>query len=212
MNSRILTISIGACLLAASTYANAATPEKEGWYLGAGIGYSHYKVPKPEEIYEDGELKNSGTGVKLYGGYQFNNIWAVEFEYVEFGTSTYKTHASAYPSNEIRITSSGIGISGVGNLPLSNEFSVFGKLGALTRFSRVHGQKDYVEGGPENQITSQTYKSTSIAPMLGLGAEYHLTQNVSLRAEYEYFGKSKLKDTDFKLGNELLSIGVRYNF
>jgi len=48
--------------------------------------------------------------------------------------------------------------------------------------------------------------------MLGLGAEYQLTQNVSLRAEYEYFGASKLKDSDIKLSNDLLSFSVRYNF
>jgi len=135
MNSRILTISIGACLLAASTYASAATPEKEGWYLGAGIGYSHNKVENLD-FFGDRDQKNSATGLKLYGGYQFDNIWAVEFEYVDFGKYTNKS-----TTDEFSISSSGIGVSGVGNLPLSDEFSVFGKLGALTKFSKATSTK-----------------------------------------------------------------------
>ena len=199
MNSRILTISIGACLLAASTYASAATSEKEGWYLGAGIGYSHNKVSN-FDFAEDREQKNSATGIKLYGGYQFDNIWAVEFEYVDFGKFTSKSTANQYS-----LSNSGFGVSGIGNLPLSEEFSVFGKLGAFTKlstekFSSTDGS-DY-----------QQQKTVSIVPMLGFGAEYHFTQNVSLRAEYEYFGASKVKDSDIKLSNDLLSFSVRYNF
>lgn len=174
-------------------------PEKEGWYLGAGIGYSHNKVENLD-FFGDRDQKNSATGLKLYGGYQFDNIWAVEFEYVNFGKYTNKS-----TTDEFSISSSGIGVSGVGNLPLSDEFSVFGKLGAFTKFSKAQVQSN--DGDEYFQE-----KSASIVPMLGLGAEYHLTQNVSLRAEYEYFGASKLKDSDIKLGNELLSIGVRYNF
>lgn len=196
MNSSIFTMSIGACLLAASTYASAAIPEKEGWYLGAGIGYSHYKATKIGEVFKDGNQKNSGTGMKLYGGYQFDNIWAVEFEYVDFGKYTNKI-----PQAELSVRSSGIGISGIGTIPLSSEFSVFGKLGAFTKFSKAQLQS--TDGVERNQD-----KNTSTVPMVGLGTEYHFTQNVSLRAEYEYFGKDK----EMKMTNDLLSISVRYNF
>jgi len=206
MNSRILTISIGACLLAASTYANAATPEKDGWYLGTGIGYSGSEVMKPYGTFTGGKEKNSDTGMKLYGGYQFNNMWAVEFEYVDFGKYTYKQSV-----NEYSIKSSGMGVSGIANLPLSNEFSLFGKIGIFKKTSKERMQGEVEENGKTTYgESSLTIKS--IEPMIGLGAEYHFTQNVSLRAEYEHFGKNKMRGSNIILTNHLLSFSVRYTF
>lgn len=46
---------------------------------------------------------------------------------------------------------------------------------------------------------------SATALLLGAGAEYSLTKNVAVRAEYEYIGSSNLK-------SNLMTVGLRYSF
>lgn len=199
MKLHLLSISIGTCLLAASSCVSATTPDKEGWYVGGGIGYAHSKMGNTN-FPSSNVQKNTDIGIKLYSGYQFDNIWAVEFEYIDFGKLS-----NTLPGGHINLSSSGFGLSGVANLPLSTTFTVFGKLGVLSKSIKTD-----LYAVRTNERANET--ATSIAPILGIGTEYHFTPNISMRAEYEYFAQSKIGDSDINTSNNLLSVSMRYNF
>jgi len=197
MTSRSLTISLGACLLAVSTYVSAA--EAEGWYIGTGIGFAKNKINN-FDYPPDSTQKTNATGFKLYAGYQFSNHWATELEYVNLGKFSYDEsdwHSSVHTS--------GLGMSMVGKLPLSEQFALLGKLGAFAKAAKV---ESYDASGSY----SATEKTIRLSPLLGVGAEYQLTPNIALRAEYEYFGSTRMSEDNTKLSNDLLSMSVRYSF
>ena len=199
MASHSITIALSACLLATSAYVGAADMEKEGWYVGAGIGYAQNKINNVD-FASDSNQSNSATGLKLYAGYQFNDNWAAELEYANLGKFS---NDSAYFHTSAR--ASGLGMSALGMLPLSKEFTLLGKLGVFAKISDV---EEYATSGNY----SYSAKSVRLNPMAGIGAEYHLTSNITVRGEYEYFGQSSIGDNNAKLSNDLLSISVRYSF
>lgn len=199
MFSRSFAISLSACALAVCVSSSVSATEKKDWYLGASVGYA--KSTLSDAYFPTGSVeKTNQAGFKLYGGYQFNRNWAAELEYVNFGkysADSANLHSTA--------KASGLGLSAVGVLPLSEQFSLFGKAGVLAKM---------VKADERNNSGSYIYsqKSTKFAPLLGFGAEYRLTPEMSVRAEYEYAGKTRVGENDAKLTNNLLSVGVRYQF
>jgi len=125
MFSRSFALSLGACVLAVCTAGSVSAAEKTDWYVGGSVGYA--KNTLSDAFPPSGtSQKTSATGFKLYGGYQFNSNWAAELEYVNFGkysADSANLHSTA--------KASGLGMSAVGTLPLSEQFSLFGKAGVL---------------------------------------------------------------------------------
>ncbi|WDZ95972.1 outer membrane beta-barrel protein [Herbaspirillum sp. WKF16] len=189
-----------AAVLAASASAFAhAADAGSPWYMGASAGYAQNKVSNmvfPAKA----STKDGGTGFKLYGGYQFSRHLAAELEYVHFGN--YRMES---PTINTTSKSSGLGLSAVGILPLSSDFSLLGKLGAMAKFTKARETYSF-----DNDVYTQN--STRIVPMLGVAAEYRFTPALALRAEYQYVGRSTVGENNSKLENSLMSAGLRYNF
>lgn len=180
MISRSITKALGVCLIAVCTSASAAdsTDKQSGWYVGAG----------------------AGTGYKLYGGYQFNKNWAAEMDFVHFGKFDFTS-----PDSRTKGTVNGVGLSAIGMLPLSENFRLLGKVGALAKSMDVE----------EHDPSSRYYyaaKTTEIAPYWGFGAEYRMSPSLSLRTEYEHHGQSDVGNRGKKITNHLLTVGLRYHF
>lgn len=195
---RTLPLTLTAAL-ATSLCAFAQAADVSPWYMGASVGYANNKMSNVT-LSPQTSVKNNSAGIKLYGGYQISANLAAELEYVSFGK-----HSFTSPRFNGSVKSAGLGLSMVGILPLSSEFSLFGKAGGMAKFTRA--QETY-------SFSSDAYKqnATKVVPMLGLGAEYKLTPALALRAEYEYVGKSTVGDDHAKLQNSLISAGLRYNF
>jgi len=202
MFSRTLKLSALACALTAGVCASSVAAEAQGWYAGASAGYAQNKVSGINFI-PGTTQKSSDTGFKIFGGYQFSPIWAVELEAVNFG----KFQANSASLNS-RVKASALGASVIGSYPFSNEFSVFGKLGAAAKFTDVD------ERGTTTGAGASTYsqKTTSGNVLAGVGAEYQLSKQFNLRAEYEYFGKTSVGNNGAKLTNSLASVGLRFHF
>jgi len=196
---RSISISFATCLLTISAYAGAADMEKQAWYIGAGLGHAQNQVANVN-FPSDSNQNNSAIGLKLYAGYQFTENWAAELEYADLGKFS---NDSDFLHTSIR--ASGVGVSALGMLPLSKEFTVFGKLGTFTKRSKV---EEYTTSGDY----SYSEQSVRLSPMLGVGAQYHFTPNIAVRGEYEYLGKTRIGDLDAKLSNDLLSISARFSF
>lgn len=144
-------------------------------------------------------LDKADTGYKAQAGYKFNENFAVEGGYIDFGKSTY-SFTSAGGSANIQYKLTGINIAAVGILPINDAFSVFGKLGAIS--AKVDGSASGNASG-----TSQT---TKLVPGWGIGASYNLNKQFAVRAEFEQF--SKVGDEPVKGNINLASAGVVYKF
>ena len=178
--------TLGAATLVLASFAAHA----EGIYAGFNLGSAEQKV----QLDPLGSFKDHTTGAKIYGGYNFNKNFGAEVGFVEFGNANWTVlgvSISAKPRSFY--------VAGTGTLPITDTFSVFAKLGISD--NRTKGSVSGVAAGAENKTT----------PLVGIGASYAFTKNISAVVEYEDFGKV-LESGSSNLKLNLLSVGVRYAF
>ena len=167
-----------------------ATPVFAQGYVGAGFGTSSASG------FDFGTITggNASKGmVKIYGGYNYTPNWGVEAQYSDFG----KREIFAGAANVGSYKASQISLVGTGTLPLTSGFSILGKLGASA--NRANGSNAVV--GSDN--------ATSL--MLGVGAAYSFTPTLSMRAEFEDFGKIA-KAGGREVRASAYSLSLKYGF
>jgi len=159
----------------------------------AGIGAAH-----AEGAYVGGSLgtpdyKNSvngidgdgsGVGAKLFGGYQFTPNLAIEGGVFNLG------HIDD-ANGKVKLR--GAYIDAVGSYEFAPKFSVLA--GAFIKKGRF--------------ITSRG-DDNSPALKLGAGLQYHLTRQVALQAQYDYYHFADAFDAKPNVGET--SVGVRVSF
>jgi OOP family OmpA-OmpF porin len=173
--SAIARLALGATLLAGAIGAAQA----EGIYVGGGVG-----VPDYHSSINGVTGGGSGTGVKLYGGYQYNPNFAVELGGYELGhidNSTGKANVR------------GAYLDAVGFYPLNDRFSLLGSAGV------AQGRWDTTNGD-----------DTSSALKLGAGVQYQLTPAVGVRAQYERYMYTNAFDQKPGVGET--TVGVNFKF
>jgi OOP family OmpA-OmpF porin len=195
-------LSIAALTLVSS--AVMAQTNASPWYLGGSVGKSGLKL-RTENLNANlsGVQDTSDTGLKVYGGYQFTPNWAVEVQYASLGKYSY-TEGTA--SGHIK--TDGFSVAAVGSYPVTADIKVFGKLGMAAQKFKLSA-KDTTTGD------SGWAKASETTPLIGAGVDYALSKQLSLRAEYEYFGVPTLAragNQKVKLRTDLLSVGLRYQF
>ncbi|MDY7578192.1 outer membrane beta-barrel protein [Herbaspirillum sp. RTI4] len=219
MSKRILRTSL---TLAAMTAALVSIPsfaaDESGFYMGGGLGYQNtdiddigdYADRRRKNGYDVSE-KDSGLGMKIYGGYQFNQNFAIEGSWIDMGKYTAEERRAGY-HEDFKVKTYGLGIAAVGLLPVTSEISLMGKVGGIYKNTKI---TDSTRNTGPGYSYSREYESKkhSVSLLLGVGAEYKITPKLALRVEYEYFGKTPVSsDSDAKMQNHLLSAGVRYTF
>lgn len=140
-----------AALAALALGAGMQGASAEGLYLGAGIGQATIK---------DSPFKDDDIGFKVFGGYGFNQNFAVEAEYIDGGTAK---------DFGIKVDSSAFAVSVLGSLPLNDAFSLFARLGYAS-------WKLDVKNGPNADDEDLQY---------GLGAAFNVGAQFQIRAEWE---------------------------
>lgn len=216
MTIRSLSLAVAALMLCASASSMAA--DQQGWYMGAGVGAAKNKLSN-SQFRNDTSVKDTDTAFKIYGGYQFNKNWAAELSYINFGkfrsSSTYEYVDISASSENLEVKSSAIALSGVGIMPLSENFSIFGKLGMAIKTTKATetmlrpGQTS--TGQPAQGV--YTSNNTSIIPLLGFGTEYRFSPVLAIRGEYEYAGKTTVWEQEgVKSDSSLMSVSLRYSF
>lgn len=186
---------------AASMGAHAADPDQDmRLYFGGAIGRSSFSLsdaggaPVP---WGGKKGSKSGTAYKLYGGWRFTETFGVEAGYARLGRVSQWTSVRGLSTLQ-----NGSGnvfyAAATAHLPLGDAFALNGRLG-ISR-GRISGGDNWV---PANQRIS----GSATGLMAGFGAEYRVTKNLSVTADYDYFGKLSKQAK-----GGMLSVGLRANF
>jgi OOP family OmpA-OmpF porin len=174
-----------AALLSAVIATPALADNTGKYYVGGDFGTATYSnMPG----------WSNPTVVRIAGGYHFSPVLAVEVGYSMFGDS----NAILPTWGPATISASSFQVSAVGSVPLNKQFDLVGKLGLSSN------NEDYADasGGVGN------YSQSDI--LIGFGAQFHVNQQVSVRALYDNYGKFDNFFPPMKATS--LSLGATYDF
>jgi OOP family OmpA-OmpF porin len=178
MVTRITRTLMAGALLA----AGLASAHAEGLYIGGGIGTPDYH--SSINGIGGGGGNNSGTGVKLYGGYQLTPNFAIEGGAFNLGRTDDATGIAK---------TRGIYADGVGSYEFAPKWSVLGSVGvADARFTTTNGD------------------DSSPALKLGAGVQYDLTHQTALRLQYDHYHFTNAFDQKPNVGEFVF--GVKFGF
>jgi OOP family OmpA-OmpF porin len=165
MHKRLGLTVLATLTLAASMAAQAADTQP-GFYAGAGIGTT--------KLGDDiSGVDESDTGFKIFGGYSFTQNWAAEVSYFDLGEASVSGGGA---NASLGLT--GLSASVVGRLPVSDMFTVYGKLGFASydvdlHFNNVPG---FGSGHMSDSDSDMIY---------GVGGALSFGGNFEARLEYE---------------------------
>jgi OOP family OmpA-OmpF porin len=196
--SKIATLTAVACAILASQAAFAGedtfiNPDwaNSAWYIGAGIGKTRANIEDKNLINAlsaNGAVVNGynqdhkSTGGKLYVGKQLNQYFAIEGGLFDLGKSSFNATTSdgGVLNGDTRFR--GVNLDLVGQLPLSQRFSLLGSIGMNYAKASSHytGNRLYA-------VTEPNPSHRKLNAKAGLGLEYKFTEALAMRAEVERY-------------------------
>lgn len=188
--------------------------DKTGWYIGANIGQSRADIDDQRiknDLQRQGFTTTSITeneqdfGYKLFGGYQFNQYFALEGGYFDLGEFDFT--ANTLPTGTLKgdIKLRGLNVDAIGFIPFTARLSGFGRIGLNYAEAR-----DTFRGSGLVVVTHPHPSEEAFNYKFGLGLQYELTPSLAGRLEAERYR------IDDAVGNEgdidLISVGLLYRF
>lgn len=189
--SPVLLAIVAAC----STGVNAAEDNHtDGPYIGGSLGRTSFSARTPglPTVASD-EVALAG---KVYGGWHLNEHFGVEAGYVRFGSLAESVSVGG-DTVEQGARGRSLYAALTGRVPLTSSLALTGKAGVS--FGKVSGND--VLPASAQLVGSQR------SLMYGVGAEYRLSPQIALTADFEHFGK--LSDN---ARASVMSAGMRYDF
>lgn len=167
-------------LMALAMAAAFAAPAFAGdFYAGADIGRNKFS---------DSGVSVTKTGLAAFGGYKLNEN--VSFE---AGYRSLLSESASNGSESVSVDLYALQFSGVFSTPVTNELSLYGRLGLNSLRGDVtykQGSTTISEGGNETKF------------LWGIGASYAISKDVALRVEVQ----KPVKEI------QVLSVGVKFAF
>lgn len=210
------------CPLLAQASENESQAEtdhmwSQGWYIGGQFGLATTNVSNAglDELYEQAgidasstKVDDSGASYSLFLGYKFSQYFSVEAGYIDLGERSVEfsgqtTDLDAYFDLAEHVypeTGDGWSVSVLGTYPLSERFSVTGKLGYLG------WELDAVTSSISDE-TTQVGSDSHSGSGVWLGAElgYQINQDMQAYVSYQHMPL----DAD-DVG--VIALGIRYWF
>lgn len=202
-------------LLALATFACPyAVADESGWYGGIDVGQSRSKIDDARiasgllgggfattSIIDD----NRDTGYKFFGGYQFNKNIALEAGYFDLGRFGFVANTLPAGSLTGNIKLRGLNLDLVGTLPITEKFSVFGRVGM-----NYADAKDSFAGTGLVRVLNPSPTQRDTNYKYGLGLQYAFNESWAMRAEAERY---RINDAVGNKGDiDLVSLGAIYRF
>jgi OmpA-OmpF porin, OOP family len=191
---------VSRCVVACALLLGAPLAQAAGtdyWYAGVGLGYGKVEFypadfssasspfgPASESI------RDADLGFTGFLGVQLNRNWAVEVNFIQLGKFSYKY---AYPqgTQEDIYEVTGWGTSLLPTVPVTRNFSLFGRLGVLASQTRltVRNLAKNVGGVPTFDGTVVDAQTNQTSFLSGIGAQYFVNRDIGIRVEYQNLGK-----------------------
>jgi OOP family OmpA-OmpF porin len=187
-------------LIASAAVAGAA--QAQDMSATAPRGYVGLGVATADHDYSLSGVNTTGSdgykaSAKVFGGYEFNNVWGLEAGYTDFSKSDFNYTTAGGVAGHGNSEGHAYYVAGKANAMLNDQFSVFGKLG-LENSHRSLSTSTVGLGGSDNDT----------GVYAGVGVQYNLNKQVALTAEYERYGKS----VNFGAKPDVWTVGARYSF
>ena len=192
----------------------SAAASAEGFYALGEVTYSNNSLKR--DSFDNELIANGATGLsssdkgngnqwRLQGGYRFSPNLAVEAGFIDFGKAKYSAEYAG-GSAQGKLKASGIDVAALLYLPVTDSFSVFGKAGVVAAKVKSSLVADASASGASNSSSTNI-----VRPLIGVGANYKLTQSVDLRADFDHVSGLGKVSTG-KMNDNMFSLGVGYNF
>ena len=169
-------------------------PARLGPYVGAGVSLVTHDGLSSDE---DSQVSGIKPGGKGYVGYRFHKYGAVEAAYHYFN--------EAQGSDTGEYESQGVSLALLGILPITSD-------GTGSVFLRAGGMFGWID----QNDTSKGEDSSGFSPIAGIGAEFDLSDQLSVRAEVEYVNNvgdgSPNDDTEGHVDVMAVTVGGLWRF
>lgn len=179
-----------ALIAAVTLFAGSALAENT--YIGLSLttpGEAYAGFPAAQHV----RNYNSPLAMKLYGGINLTDRYAIEVGYGAFGTWKVANPAAG-STDEVRISSKLLYMAGKATMPVNDSILLFGKLGlAENMFS--------IDSGIQ-----ASGRTSFVSPMLGFGTNYNITKNIAAALEFNYYGAQN------RYKQQKLELGLKYGF
>ena len=183
-----------AALMLTVAFMNEANAADSGIYIGGAVSQSNIET---EADFFGFSLDDNDTGYKLIGGIRLFDAFAVEVNYVDFGSIVFEDGNITADGIRSEYEATALDAFAVGFLGIG-VVEAFGKLGV------VYWDADSrLQGGLAGLDLSSSDSGTDLA--FGLGGQFNLG-SLSLRLEYENFDVSGTDQLD------MWSLGLIYTF
>jgi hypothetical protein len=182
--------SLAVALLACTLFAGNAHAQKA--YVGASVAGStlHYHAPGVPEI--DDRI----VAGKLYAGYAFNDVIALEGGWSVNQTGRFAKSETGAP-HDASFKANVAYAAARATYRISEAWSVAGKLGAARH------SLELTRG-------ATTERHHDVRAMFGVGTSYDLTPNAALTLDLNHYGTVRTKNTEYRVIK--LEAGVRFSF
>ena len=140
----------------------------------------------------ESSLDDSDLGWQLQIGYRFNSYVAAEVGYVDLGEAQYQAIITADDAGDTfpvevsaRFMSSGPTAAVLGMLPLGERFDLHAKAGILFADTRLRSRVHDVDF--EANVRHREVHAGEKEMFLGIGGAWNISENYSVRLEYQRF-------------------------
>jgi OOP family OmpA-OmpF porin len=182
-----------ACLATLSVCAGAsaqAQPDPNYYYLGLGVGQSQSQLDEGATT-RSATGSNSGTNLtsqdqqgapyKVFGGYQFSRMFALEAGYFNLGKFGYTAAAPGGAlSGQYQVE--GVNIDLLGTAPMSDKWSLIGRVGA----QYASTDSSFAGSGALSPLVTSANRSDTNWK-LGIGLQYDVSPGLQIRGEAERY-------------------------
>jgi OOP family OmpA-OmpF porin len=175
-------ITIFLMLLAPTAYS-----QDNGPFIGASIGSAGL-----DDDFDGLSIDESGTAFRIVAGWRFNEYFALEGGYHDFGDFEQAFVVDGEELN-VALSADGFTLGAVGSIPLSERFSLMGRAGMF-----------FWDGNAEiNNVSQATPEDNNL--FFGAGLNFQLTQKMRLTGDWTRYD---LEDTI----SNVFSVGLEYRF
>lgn len=205
MKKQVLFFALSTVLGATSVQA-----ADTGFYIGGSFGQSKVSDFSSSDVNSGlaslginatSTTDDKDTGWKAFAGYRIMKYLAVEGAYANLGevSANIISTAPVAGTANVQLENEAWTISALGILPLNDKFSLFGRLGLNV------WNIDVSASGTGSGGATYSGSDDGTGVVYGLGAAFHLTPNLNLRAEWERYDFDG-DDLDF------MSVGLGWSF